>query len=189
MIWITAVVVVVMFSFGFISAPLYDRICRAFSVSSKPERVATAAGKVDMSRSVTVEFTGNAMAGLPWEFRPLTKKLSVHPGEVVTMTYYVRNPTSETITGQAVPSITPQVSAEFFKKIECFCFTQQKLGPGEGREMPVQFYVDSAVPPNVHTITLSYGFFNIDKAQANRFGGPALSETTMPGTTVEVNKI
>lgn len=171
MVWITVVVIVVMFSFGFAMSPLYDVVCRAIGINSKPVRVEAAAGvKVDETRMVTVEFTGNAVAGLPWEFHAMTKKLVVHPGAITTVKYFVKNPTSETITGQAVPSISPALAAESFKKIECFCFTQQKLEAGESREMPVQFYVDPALPSNIQTITLSYGFFNVDKDQAKRLG-------------------
>jgi len=172
MIWITAVVIVAMFSFGFAMSPLYDTLCRALGVGGRTERAdgAPLPTTVDMSRKVTVEFTGNSMAGLPWEFRPTVKKLEVHPGEVRTVTYYVRNLTGETITGQAAPSVTPGISGAYFKKIECFCFTQQKLAAGETREMPVRFYVDAALPREVKTITLSYGFFNIDKEQAKHFG-------------------
>jgi len=173
--WLTAIVIVIMFSFGFVMSPLYDVICRAVGISTKPVRAdaAVVVTKVDETRTVTVEFTGNAISGLPWEFRPLTKKIEIHPGAVTTVSYFVRNPTTETMTGQAAPSITPPLAAGFFNKIECFCFTQQKLAPGEAREMPVRFYVDAALPRDIHTITLSYGFFNIDKTQAGRFGGDA----------------
>jgi cytochrome c oxidase assembly protein subunit 11 len=180
MAWLTALAIVVMFGFGFAMSPLYDLICRAVGVSSKPLRAdgAPLPTKVDETRTVIVEFTGNAMAGLPWEFRPLTKKVAVHPGAVTAVAYYVRNPTSEAITAQAVPSLAPMISAEYFKKIECFCFTQQTLAPGEARAMPVRFYVDPALPSDVRTITLSYGFFNLDKTQAVRYGGEAAEEAT-----------
>jgi len=170
-------VIAVMFGFGFAMAPLYDSLCRALGIGGKTDRLEADAApvQIDTGRKVTVEFTGHAMAGLPWEFRPLTRKLEVHPGASVTVAYYARNPTAEVIVGQAAPSVTPGSIGEFFKKIECFCFTQQRLGPGEAREMPVQFIVDPALPPEVHTITLSYGFFNTDKAQARRFGGDAVS--------------
>ncbi len=175
MVLLMALVIGVMFSFGFAMAPLYDVICRAVGIGGKPARAeaGAAVAAIDFARTVTVEFTGNAIAGLPWEFRPLTKKIEMHPGEVTAVAYYVRNPTSETITAQAVPSVTPPISAGYFKKIECFCFTQQKLAPGEAREMAVRFFVDPALPPEVRTITLSYGFFNLDKAQAKRYGGEA----------------
>ena len=130
--------------------------------------------RVDTSRRVTVEFTGNVTHGLPWEFRPMTAKLDVHPGQTVIVNYYVRNNTDETITGQAVPSVAPGRAAAYFKKIECFCFSNQKLNPGEAREMPVRFVVMPGLAPEVQTITLSYAFFNTDKAQAKRFGGGEL---------------
>lgn len=171
-----AVVVLVMFALGFAMAPFYDAICRALGVGGKTGRVdENAAVTVDMTRTVTVEFTGHAMAGLPWEFRPLVKKIQVHPGEVKTVSYYVRNPTAERMVGQAVPSVTPGTSAAHFNKIECFCFSQQPLGPNEAREMPVRFVVDTKLPRDVHTVTLSYGFFNTDKVQAGRYGGEAVT--------------
>jgi cytochrome c oxidase assembly protein subunit 11 len=174
----SALVVVIMFSFGFAVAPFYDAICRALGIGGKTGTVeATAVTTADKSRKVTVEFTGHAMAGLPWEFRPMVKKIDVHPGEPTTVSYYVRNPTAEKMVGQAAPSVTPIAGAAHFNKIECFCFTQQPLEPGESREMPVRFVVDKALPPEVRTLTLSYGFFNTNKAQAKRFGGDAVSAT------------
>jgi cytochrome c oxidase assembly protein subunit 11 len=169
-----------MFGFGFALAPFYDAICRALGIGGKTGRIdeATAVVAVDTSRKVTVEFTGHAMAGLPWEFRPMVKKIDVHPGQPITVSYYVRNPTAEKMIGQAVPSVSPPVAGSHFNKVECFCFTQQPLAPGESREMPVRFIVDKNLPPEVRTLTLSYGFFNIDKTQAKRFGGEALSATS-----------
>jgi len=175
----SVLVVVIMFAFGFALAPFYDAICRTLGIGGKTGTMdEPAAAAVDKSRTVTVELTGHAMSGLPWEFRPLVKKIDVHPGQPMTVSYYVRNPTAEKIVGQAVPSVTPSLAAAHFNKIECFCFTQQPLGPGESREMPVRFVVDRDLPPEVRTLTLSYGFFNIDKAQAKRFGGEALSATS-----------
>lgn len=181
-------VAVVMFGFGFALAPFYDAICRALGIGGKtaPGAADSAVTKIDTSRTVIVEFTGNAMAGLPWEFRPLTKKIGVHPGELTMVAYHVRNPAPEAVTGQAIPSVTPAAAAGYFKKIECFCFTQQSLAPGEAREMPVRFFVDPALPPEVHTITLSYGFFNTDPVLAKRYGGevPTASSAAVPARPV-----
>jgi cytochrome c oxidase assembly protein subunit 11 len=175
-LWRSAIVVLAMFALGFAMAPFYDAICRALGIGGKTGRIDEAAvSAVDMTRTVTVEFTGHAMAGLPWEFRPLVKKIDVHPGQAVTASYYVRNPTPERMVGQAVPSVTPGPAGAHFNKIECFCFSQQPLGPNEAREMPVRFMVDTKLPRDVHTITLSYGFFNTDKAQAARYGGEAVT--------------
>jgi cytochrome c oxidase assembly protein subunit 11 len=161
-----------MFGVGYALAPLYDVLCDAMGLNGKTTRVATMepTGPVDATRTVTVELTGQAMAGLPWEFRPLTAKLDVHPGETVEVKYYARNRAAEAITGQAVPSVTPGRAASHFQKIECFCFSQQTLAAGEGREMPVRFTVSPKLNPDVHTITLSYAFFNTDKTQAARYG-------------------
>lgn len=174
------IVTVAMFGFGYALAPMYDLMCQAFGFNGKTGRTdaqAVAAQPVDTSRTVTVEFTGLATTGLPWEFRPLTKKLEVHPGEVKEVKYFVRNTTNETITGQAVPSVAPGLTAGHFKKIECFCFSQQTLKPGEVREMPVRFVVEPGLDPKVQTVTLSYTFFNTDKIQAARFGGEALAQS------------
>lgn len=173
----SVIVVIAMFGFGFAIAPFYDAICRTLGIGGKTGRVEAEAISVEMdtSRRITVEFTGHAMDGLPWEFRPLRRKIVVYPGAVTTVAYYVRNPTSEAMIGQAVPSVTPAVSAAHFNKIECFCFSQQRLAPGEAREMPVRFVVDASLPPEVRTITLSYGFFNTDKSQASRYGGGAVT--------------
>ena len=174
------IVTLAMFGFGYALAPMYDLMCQAFGLNGKTGRLeaqAAAAKPVDVSRTVTVEFTGLATTGLPWEFEPMTRKLEVHPGEPQEVKYYVRNTGNETITGQAVPSVAPGVTAAHFKKIECFCFSQQTLKPGEAREMPVRFVVDPALDKNVQTITLSYTFFNTDKAQAKRYGGEALAQS------------
>lgn len=168
-----------MFAFGFALAPLYDLFCQVTGMNGKTGRidaVAIAATPVDTHRRVTVEFTGLASTGLPWEFRPMTHKLEVHPGETVVVRYYVRNTTGEPIVGQAIPSVAPSRAAAYFKKIECFCFSNQRLEPGEAKEMPVRFVVMPGLAPEVQTITLSYAFFNTNKLQAARFGGEPLPD-------------
>ena len=171
-------VTVAMFAFGYALSPMYDLMCKAFGLNGKTGRVEeqAAAPPVDLSRTVTVEFTGMATSGLPWEFKPLVKKLEVHPGKTMEINYLVRNLAQEEITGQAIPSVAPGVSAMHFKKIECFCFTQQTLKPGETREMPVRFVVDAGLDKDVQTITLSYSFFNTNKLSAKKYGGEALGQ-------------
>ena len=172
-------VTLVMFAFGYALSPMYDVMCKAFGLNGKTGRTdaqIVAAQPVDMSRAVTVEFTGLATSGLPWEFKPLTKKMELHPGETREVKYLVRNLAKEEITGQAIPSVTPGESAPHFKKIECFCFTRQTLKPGETREMPVRFVVDTGLDKDVQTITLSYSFFNIDKVSAQKYGGTSLAQ-------------
>lgn len=171
-------VALAMFAFGYALVPLYSVICEVTGLNGKTGRVqASASGGVDSSRWVTVEFTGNSMDGLPWEFGPEQKSMRVHPGASMVAYYQARNISAEAITGQAVPSVAPNKAAAHFKKIECFCFTRQTLKPKESRQMPVRFVVDANLPRTVNTVTLSYAFFNADPASAKKFGGhaPALA--------------
>ncbi len=173
-----ALVTLAMFGFGFALVPLYDVLCEVTGLNGKTGRVEAGAvgGEIDSTRWVTVEFTGSVHQGMPWEFRPAQKRMRVHPGEVAVAYYSVRNATSDTIVGQAVPSVTPGLAAAHFKKIECFCFSRQELKSGERREMPVRFVVDRELAPGIRTVTLSYTFFNIDKASARKYGGDAPGE-------------
>lgn len=168
-----AVAALLMFGFGFALVPLYDVFCDITGLNGKTGRAEaeTLGAKVDTSRWVTVEFTGSTAQGLPWEFRPVQKKLRVHPGQTTVANYYVRNTAAEPIVGRAIPSVTPGAAAGHFKKIECFCFSEQTLQPGEAREMPVRFVVDPELAANIGTVTLSYTFFNTDPAQTKRYGG------------------
>ena len=155
-----AIVAVAMFGFGFALVPFYNQICAALGVNSleKPQQVANT--QVDYSRTVQVEFDSNSF-DLPWRFKPLVRHVSVHPGELTTVEYEVVNVRAVPVTGQAVPSYGPQHAGEYFKKIECFCFTQQTLAAGETRRMPVTFVVDPKLPSSVTTIALSYTFFQV----------------------------
>jgi cytochrome c oxidase assembly protein subunit 11 len=109
---------------------------------------------------VTIEFDSNAH-NLPWRFKPLVSAVKVHPGELTTVEYEIVNVREAAVTGQAVPSYGPQRAGEYFQKIECFCFSQQTLAPGETRRMPVVFVVDPKLPKDVNTIALSYTFFEV----------------------------
>lgn len=157
-----------MFAFGFAMVPLYRLACEVGGINGV---AGTPAGRmadvamipVDTSRTITVQFDSTVNAGLPWEFRPMVKQVQVHPGERVAVNYYVKNQSDKPVIGQAVPGITPWQVTEHFKKIECFCFTQQTLQPGEAREMPVYFTIDPAVDKQYETVTLSYTFMNTDR--------------------------
>ena len=156
-----AVVALVMFGFGYALVPFYDAICRALGVNEFVKAdLRPANTQVDATRTVTVELDANAH-GLPWSFRPLVRHLTVHPGELATVEYEIANVRSEPVTAQAVPSYGPARAGEYFRKIECFCFTQQTLAAGETRRMPVVFVVDPKLPRDVNTITLSYTFFEV----------------------------
>jgi len=115
--------------------------------------------KVDTGRLVTVEFLATVNSELPWEFRPVVKKIRVHPGAVTEVRYHARNLNDHAVTGQAVPSLAPGLAAKYFNKTECFCFTRQTLGPREARDMPLRFVVDPDLPADIRTVSLSYTFY------------------------------
>ncbi len=155
-----AVVAAAMFGFGFALVPLYDQICVALGINSveRPSQVVNT--QVDRSRTVTIEFDSNAH-NIGWRFEPLVNHLDVHPGELATVEYEVVNVTDKPVTGQAIPSYGPPSAGEYFHKLECFCFSQQTLQPGERRRMPVTFVVDARLPKGVSSIALSYTFFQV----------------------------
>ena len=157
-----AVVAMAMFGFGFALIPFYQKICEVTGVNNVLKADAVENTQVDAARSVTIEFDSNLSGKLPWTFRPLQANVRVHPGELTTVVYEIRNTSDRTVTGQAVPSYGPQLAVRYFKKLECFCFTQQTLKPGEARQMPVVFVIERGLPDDVNTITLSYSFFEIE---------------------------
>ena len=156
-------VVAMMFAFGYALVPIYRTICEALGVNviarSEPQSEAPASTQVDFGRTVTVEFDANARG--PWDFRPETARIDIHPGEVVTVMYEFRNRQERTMAAQAFPSYAPAAAAAHFRKLECFCFSEHVLKPGETRRWPVVFVVDARLPKDVRTITLSYTFFEV----------------------------
>ena len=156
-----AIVAIGMFGFGYALVPFYYQICAAWGVNNLDQPAFTGSTQVDKSRSITIELDANTHH-MAWRFRPLVRHVTVHPGELKTIEYEVVNASSESVTGQAVPSYGPPFAGEYFKKIECFCFTQQTLAPGEVRRMPVVFVVDRELPQDVNTVTLSYTFFEVE---------------------------
>jgi cytochrome c oxidase assembly protein subunit 11 len=155
------IVACAMFGFGFALVPLYKKVCEAIglnSIAAADELVNT---QVDVTRWVTVEFDANTRA-LPWSFIPSQSSLKIHPGELAQAMYEVRNNTDRPVTGQAIASFGPQVAGRYFKKLECFCFRQQVLAPHEVRKMQVSFVVESGLPQDIGTVTLSYTFFEVE---------------------------
>lgn len=151
-----------MFGFGFALVPIYDVFCDITGLNGKTGRIEqekALTGKVDKDRLVTVEFLGMVNSDLPWEFRPMVRRVKVHPGAVTEVHFYARNKQDQPVSGQAVPSLAPGLAAKYFNKTECFCFTRQTLQAGEGKEMPIRFVVDPALPEEVRTVSLSYTFF------------------------------
>lgn len=161
-----AVIPVLMFGFGFALVPLYDVFCEVTGLNGKTGRIEASeidSSQVDTSRTIEVRFLASTNTGLPWDFKPLVKKMEVHPGQVYEAVFRVRSASDTPTLGQAVPSVSPGIAAEYFNKTECFCFTQQQLAGRETRDMPVRFVVGTGISENIEQITLSYTFFSLDK--------------------------
>ena len=157
--------VTAMFGFGFAMVPLYNVFCDLTGLNGKVGgRVEAVGVEADLNRTVMVEFVANLNQTMPWEFRPEVSRMEVHPGKVYRTNFYAQNRTDRLIVGQAIPSVSPGVAAQHFKKTECFCFTEQQFAAGEGRDMPVMFMVDPELPDDVEVVTLSYTFFDKQKA-------------------------
>jgi len=151
-----------MFGFGYLLVPLYDVFCEITGIGGRTSGEAAQVAELqpDLNRTIRVEFVGSVNASGPWEFRPDQASLVVHPGQVYQTTFWARNKRDEGVVGHAVPSVAPGQAAKYFSKTECFCFTEQAFGPGEGRHMPVVFIIDPDLPAHVDTLTLSYTFFD-----------------------------
>ena len=167
------IVVALAFAFGFALVPLYDAFCNVTGLNGKtagPDKVAIGGlravaappSRIDTTRTITVEFMSTVMPGLPWEIRPLTARLDLHPGELQQAMFRVHNSSNQPVVGQAIPSVTPGTAALYFHKLDCFCFSQQTLAPGETRDLPVTFIVKPEIDQDVRTITLAYALFNVD---------------------------
>ena len=168
-----AVVALGMFAFGYAMIPVYRAICVATGVNilSLSERQVPGGGKagkaaqvmlnsqVDKSRTITVEFDANVRG--PWHFKPAQRTIQVHPGELATVMYEFQNVQDRRMAAQAIPSYAPRQATAHFNKLECFCFNQYTLEPGEKKEWPVAFVIDPRISKDVTTITLSYTFFEI----------------------------
>jgi cytochrome c oxidase assembly protein subunit 11 len=157
-----------MFAFGYALVPLYKAICEmtGINVLALSEREVPGAKlklpantQVDTSRLITVEFDVNTRG--PWDFKPERRFMEVHPGQLTTVMYEFQNIQNRTMAAQAIPSYAPRQAAQHFNKLECFCFTQYTLAPGEKKAWPVAFVIDPRLPKDVTTITLSYTFFEV----------------------------
>ncbi|MBY6187885.1 cytochrome c oxidase assembly protein [Marinobacter hydrocarbonoclasticus] len=162
-------VVVGMFGFGFALVPLYDVFCDITGINGKTSgEVAAVSRTVDEQRVVTVEFIARVQGDMPWEFKPMVNRLQVHPGESRQIAFYARNLSNDATVGQAIPSVSPGQGALYFSKVECFCFNQQPLAAGEDAELGLLFYLDPALPEDIHTVTLSYTLYNITDKVSER---------------------
>jgi cytochrome c oxidase assembly protein subunit 11 len=158
------------FAFGWALVPLYDVFCRAVGIGNAEAKAGPAVVReaIDSNREVTVEFIASPASVGSYEFRPKVASLRVHPGKLYDTEFYAKNLTSAASMAQAVPSISPGGAAQYFHKTECFCFTPQKFGVGEGRDMPVRFIVDPQLPANVDRLTLAYTFYDTTQSTTQR---------------------
>ncbi|HEY9067071.1 MAG TPA: cytochrome c oxidase assembly protein [Burkholderiaceae bacterium] len=167
-----AVIVVAMFGFGYALVPIYNSICTALGINVLSLAELDVQGgaradakkvknntQVDTSRTITIEFDANSRG--PWEFHPAKRSVDVHPGELTTVMYEFKNVQNRTMAAQAIPSYAPQQAMPYFNKLECFCFNQYTLKPGEAKQWPVVFVIDPKLSKDVKTITLSYTFFEV----------------------------
>lgn len=153
-----------MFGFGYALVPIYNTMCKQLGINGKTSVVAASVAdeaSIDKSRWVTVEFMTMNANGVAWKFKPSIKKVKLHPGEMKRLSYYVENFTDKPMIVQAIPSVSPGIAAKYFKKTECFCFTQQELNAHEAMDMPLLFHLDSELPKQVKTVTLSYTLFDV----------------------------
>ncbi len=163
-----AVVTLAMFAFGYGLVPLYKSICEltGINVLALGEQAVPGVkakvpsnSQVDMSRTITVEFDANSRG--VWHFKPAQRSVQVHPGELTTVMYEFQNTQNRRMAAQAIPSYAPQQAQAHFNKVECFCFNQYTLEPGEKKVWPVAFVIDPKLSKDVNTITLSYTFFEV----------------------------
>ena len=156
------VVALVMFAFGYAMVPLYKKICEVTGVYDliKPDEIVNT--QIDKSSTVVMEFDANTRSQVGWELVPVEVRMNVHPGELVHATFRLTNPTDTIFDAQAIPSYGPQHAAQYVKKLECFCFTQQKINAHETRDFSVVFVIDPSLPIDVGTVTLSYTMFEIE---------------------------
>jgi cytochrome c oxidase assembly protein subunit 11 len=166
-----AVVTALMFGFGYALVPIYKTICTALGINvlslaeldvqggARADAKSAKNSQIDTSRTITIEFDANSRG--PWEFHPAKRSVDVHPGEMTTVMYEFRNVQNRTMAAQAIPSYAPMQAMPYFNKLECFCFNQYTLKPGESKQWPVVFVIDPKLSKDVKTITLSYTFFEV----------------------------
>ena len=178
--------VALMVGAAYAAVPFYNWFCRATGFNGTTQVAEAAPKGAPLARTVAVRFDSNVSGGLPWKFEAEQTEIQARIGEVMTVYYTVTNQSARTTIGQAAYNVTPLTVGSYFTKINCFCFTEQTLAPGEKREMPVVFYVDPAFAADsendgVNTITLSYTFFPVKDAVPKPV---AASEPDRPGGNI-----
>ena len=150
------------FGFGFALVPLYNVLCAVTGYGDQTKLLerAVTVEHPDVTRTVTVEFLADVASSGTFEFRPVVRTVEVHPGQLYTAQFYARNLTGRDTVAQAVPNIAPSEVAAYFHKTECFCFSPQHFRLDEGRDMPVRFFIDPALPKHIELVTLAYTFYD-----------------------------
>jgi cytochrome c oxidase assembly protein subunit 11 len=159
-------VVVLMVGASYAAVPFYNWFCRATGFNGTTQVAESAPTAAPLGRTIAVRFDSNVAGGLPWKFEPEQTEIQIKIGEVVTVFFHVTNQAARNTTGQAAYNVAPLTVGKYFEKINCFCFTEQTMAPGEKREMPVVFYVDPSITEDsdndgLNTITLSYTFYPV----------------------------
>src|SRR4030081_2740137 len=167
---ICGLVVVLMVGASYAAVPFYNWFCRTTGFNGTTQEATSAPSSAPLARKIAVRFDANVAPGLPWKFEPEQTEIEIKIGEVVTVFYNVTNQSARTTIGQAAYNVAPLTVGAYFQKINCFCFTEQTMAPGERRKMPVVFYVDPALVADsdndgLNTITLSYTFYPVRDAQ------------------------
>jgi len=183
--WTLAAAVGGMLALAYAASPLYDMFCRATGFGGTPQ-VAQQGERPILSRTVNVRFDSNVDANLPWRFTPLEREVKVKLGEERLVHYRVTNVSQRPIVGTSTYNVTPETSGAWFNKLQCFCFTEQLLLPGQSVDMPVVFFVDPEMDKdrrydNVRTITLSYTFFEAKTERAKTLLGSVPADATGKG--------
>ena len=152
-----------MFTFSFALVPLYDVFCEVTGLNGKIELRATNNTniEIDDGRDVSIQFVSHNNEEMPWTFEPSEDSIKIKTGKYHTATFYVKNPTNRTMIAQAIPSVAPSNAASHLKKLECFCFEQQELAPGEDALLPVRLIFDDKLPSTINSVVLSYTIFDV----------------------------
>lgn len=184
-------VVLLMVGLSFAAVPFYRWFCQTTGFGGTTATAAAAPDRV-LARMITIRFDGSTAQHMPWQFRPLQRRMDLHIGETGLAFFEAYNPTDRTIAGTASFNVTPDAAGGYFTKIECFCFTEQVLGPGERVEMPVSFFIDPGIvndaeARHLQEMTLSYTFFETagrsqGAPNARAAGDPAAAPKTPAGS-------
>jgi cytochrome c oxidase assembly protein subunit 11 len=183
--WSLAAAVGAMLALAYAASPLYDMFCRATGFGGTPQ-VAQEGERPILSRTVNVRFDSNVDVNLPWRFTPLEREVKVKLGEERLVHYRVTNVSQRPIVGTSTYNVTPETAGAWFNKLQCFCFTEQLLLPGQSMDMPVVFFVDPEMDKdrrydNIRTVTLSYTFFEAKTERAKILLGSVPADATGKG--------